>query len=181
MNAIGIDPNTRAAVYAENRIEFQIIPILLEEFNTNDTFDCITMLNIFEHTWDPIISITKVRRLLNSNGIFVLELPHIFTLQTSFSSSYWHHFQMTHNWFFNTKTIAQFLWGQGFGIEKMIFIPKVTTLSNLLSAIMARTVYQFISREKYLKIRESGLYRLLNNKKVEVNLKEYLFIICTKG
>jgi 2-polyprenyl-3-methyl-5-hydroxy-6-metoxy-1,4-benzoquinol methylase len=72
-----------------------------ENHNFRQRFGLITMFNVLEHTKNPREVLVKAYSLLEENGLLVLELPYIFTVQSLMTFRRWHHFEETHNWFFN--------------------------------------------------------------------------------
>lgn len=108
------------------------------------------MFNVFEHVVDPVYTITKIKHVLNRAGLFVLELPHIFTFQSSLSFGYWPHFEPEHNWFFDKRTIMKFLNKHGFMTKNVMFIPKVVTFAKIFDGLMTTfKIYHHVSRKEY--------------------------------
>ena len=179
IDAIGLEPNLDAALYAKRNYNVEILSVSFEEFESQIKFDVITMFNVLEHVVDPIYTIKKIKRMLDKNGLLVLELPNIFTWPSLLSFGYWHQFQREHNWFFSTATISTFLNKQGFMIKNVMFCPKMVTFAKIFDGLMA-TFKLYKTRENKLKFRETKFYKYLNNKQIKVNINDYLLIIAQK-
>jgi 2-polyprenyl-3-methyl-5-hydroxy-6-metoxy-1,4-benzoquinol methylase len=48
---------------------------LIEEFETGERFDTITMLNVLEHVVDPVMVLHKAAGLLSENGVLLVHVP----------------------------------------------------------------------------------------------------------
>lgn len=181
IDAIGLDPCSDAALFGRMNFNVEILPLSLEDFESEKRFDIITMFNVFEHVVDPVYTITKIKRILNESGLLVMEIPHIFTLPALLSFGYWHQFEVHHNWFFNKMTIKKFLNGHGFLVKYIAFVPKVVTLAKLFDGLMTSfKIYTHVSRKKYLQFTKTNFYKFLNRVKIKVKLNEYLLVISRK-
>lgn len=182
IDGVGLEPNLQAALYGKRNFNIEILPVSLEKFKNEKKFDIITMFNVFEHVVDPVYTITKIKHILNRGGLFVLELPHIFTFQSLLSFGYWPHFERGHNWFFDKRTIMKFLNKHGFMTKNIMFIPKLMTFARIFDGLMTTfKIYNHMSRKEYLQFRKTKFYNYLNNKQIKVNMNDYLFIICQKN
>ena len=41
-------------------------------------FDIITMLNVLEHLADPVLALRQIKKLINKDGILVIDVPNDF-------------------------------------------------------------------------------------------------------
>ena len=112
--------------------------------------------------------------------MIVLELPNIFTPQSTLSLGYWHHFEIDHNWFFNKNTISKLLQQTGFEVLSVTSIPKIACLSKILDGLLTSTLYMHISRDSYLKFRKTAFYQFLNKHEVKIDIKDYIYIVAKK-
>lgn len=71
----GIEPNGEAAGRLNERYGIPVHNCLLEDVNISAQYDVITMWDLLEHLPDPKSAIRKVRGLLKSSGLLVLEIP----------------------------------------------------------------------------------------------------------
>jgi SAM-dependent methyltransferase len=74
--AFGVEPSAVAAQYATSRLGVPIENCTLEDSSYSDeTFDVIRLSHVLEHMPQPIATLGRVRRLLKSDGILLLEVP----------------------------------------------------------------------------------------------------------
>ncbi len=48
---------------------------LLEEFDTEERFSTITMINVLEHVVDPVLALKRAARLLSEDGVLLVHVP----------------------------------------------------------------------------------------------------------
>ncbi|OGM01765.1 hypothetical protein A3K72_01075, partial [Candidatus Woesearchaeota archaeon RBG_13_36_6] len=71
----GIEPNLYYSKFANNVLKVPIICTNIENYNSNNKFDLITMLDLFEHIPKPIETIQKIRNMLKEDGHLYLLVP----------------------------------------------------------------------------------------------------------
>ena len=75
-SVVGIDASSQhLALARQNLPTAQFHEALIEEFETSQRFDTITMINILEHVVDPIEVLRKAAALLSPNGILLVHVP----------------------------------------------------------------------------------------------------------
>lgn len=73
---VGIDASAQhLAVAKKNLPSADLHMALIEEFDTEERFDTITMINVLEHVADPILALKRAARLLNESGILIVHVP----------------------------------------------------------------------------------------------------------
>lgn len=75
----GFDPSKEAIEYAlKNKIIAR--QSFIEDMNVfgNKKFDIITLINVLEHLRDPIEALVKIKKLLKSGGIILIDVPNDF-------------------------------------------------------------------------------------------------------
>ena len=73
---VGIDASsTHLELAKKNLPAAEFHEALIEEFETDERFDTITMINILEHVLDPINILRKAANLLSDNGILLIHVP----------------------------------------------------------------------------------------------------------
>jgi len=73
---VGVDANGDHLAKAKERLpNVTFTECLIEEFNTKDRFDTITMLDLLEHVQDPISVLQKAASFLSDNGILIVHVP----------------------------------------------------------------------------------------------------------
>lgn len=74
---LGIEPSETVAEMGSSYFDIQILPILLEEFESSEKFDYIFCCHTLEHINDPVNFLRTLSSLLAENGIMYLEVPNI--------------------------------------------------------------------------------------------------------
>ncbi len=71
----GVEPNPESASLLKERYGITVHNCMLEELETSDRYDAITMWDLFEHLPEPRTAIRKIYNILNPAGLVVLEIP----------------------------------------------------------------------------------------------------------
>lgn len=73
---VGVDASSTHLDKARRRLpEVEFHHALLEEFDTAERFDTITMLNVLEHVVDPVLALRQAGRLLDDGGRLLVHVP----------------------------------------------------------------------------------------------------------
>lgn len=73
---VGVDASgVHLKLAKENLPSAEFYEALIEDFETDERFDTITMLNILEHVVDPIAVLKKAAGLLSHNGVLIVHVP----------------------------------------------------------------------------------------------------------
>ncbi len=73
---VGVDASgSHLELARQNLISAEFHEALIEDFETDERFDTITMLNILEHVVDPISVLKRAAGLLNGNGVLLVHVP----------------------------------------------------------------------------------------------------------
>jgi 2-polyprenyl-3-methyl-5-hydroxy-6-metoxy-1,4-benzoquinol methylase len=86
-HVMGVEPIKEACRTAHEKYGIAMVPSTLEDYlaATNDQFDIITLLNVFEHLPDPLEVLRMIHRRLKDGGLCVLVVPNTdFTLLLGF-------------------------------------------------------------------------------------------------
>jgi len=67
-----LDPAPDELAKATDR-EFEVIPGLVEDFDTDRQFDLISMIQTVDHLLDPVAALNKVHKWLSPHGIFLID------------------------------------------------------------------------------------------------------------
>ena len=73
----GIEPDREAASIAATRLARVIQGRFPDDMPEGEEFDCITFLDVLEHTYDPVAVLREARRFLTPEGRVVASLPNI--------------------------------------------------------------------------------------------------------
>lgn len=86
----GVEPNAEAARYGQKRFG---LTIHIGELTTVDlpaeSYDVITMWNVFEHLHEPMANLRVVARLLKPGGWFVFSIPNLRSWEYRLFGKYW--------------------------------------------------------------------------------------------
>lgn len=76
---------------------------------SKESFDLIIMMDVIEHFEDPFLILSRLTKLLNKDGIMVIQTPNYKSLmqQTVKKWSWW--MVEDHKWFFSTKSLIKTL------------------------------------------------------------------------
>jgi 2-polyprenyl-3-methyl-5-hydroxy-6-metoxy-1,4-benzoquinol methylase len=73
---VGVDASSQhLALARENLPKAEFHESLIEEFETSERFDTITMINVLEHVVDPAAVLRKATDLLSDDGILIIHVP----------------------------------------------------------------------------------------------------------
>lgn len=177
---LGIEPVIDYAGYARRRSGADVIAGIFEDQSFRTRFGLITLFNVLEHTRNPREVLAKAHPLLEDDGVLVLEVPYIFTVQGLLTLRRWYHFEATHHWFFNRRNIQRLLKETGYRVLACSFVPKVVPLSRVFDCLLSRTVYMHVKRSTYLELRKSRFYQFMNRIEIKVNIRDYLLVIAKR-
>lgn len=78
---VGIDASSKHLALAKERLpSVEFHEALIEEFETSERFDTITLLNILEHVVDPVGVLQKAAGLLNDDGVMLVHVPNAYAV-----------------------------------------------------------------------------------------------------
>lgn len=73
---IGVEINVEAVQYAQNRFGLDVIPGQLSSTQfDSESFDAITLWNVFEHLFEPCETLKETYRLLKNEGVLMMVFP----------------------------------------------------------------------------------------------------------
>lgn len=73
---VGVDASSKHLALAKANLPMaELHEALIEDFNTDERFDTITMINVLEHVADPVLVLRKAASLLNDQGIILVHVP----------------------------------------------------------------------------------------------------------
>ncbi len=112
----GVEPDLNAAEYARNRFGLEVFYGQLEDAEFPDHyFDVVTMIDVFEHIYDPLMAMKEVLRILKPGGHFIGNIPNADAWERFLFGSYWAGWDVPrHYHVFTQRTISQLLETHGF-------------------------------------------------------------------
>ena len=122
-DAYGVDISKYAAERAQYLFDGKVKlgPVeKVDKIFTKEKFDVITMFDLIEHLKDPILVIKKLKKLLNNDGIIVLQTGDVSSNWARRQGQNWHFFAPPqHLHFFSRDTITKMLESAGFKVIKI--------------------------------------------------------------
>ena len=119
--AVGLEP--AAERDREDERGFRIIAGTVDDLNSAERFDVITLWDVIEHVDDPRGLIEKCVSLLNVGGYLVLETGNYQSAERIVSESDWWAYQADHRWFFAPKILHSLM--EAAGLSDIIYADSV--------------------------------------------------------
>lgn len=114
----GVETNPTAARYAQQELGLDVFIGTLKEANfPNQYFDAVTMWDVLEHLHDPMTTLREMHRVLKDDGLLLLRVPNLDSLQAHLFGRYWAGLDVPrHMAVFSKQTLRQLLNEAGFNI-----------------------------------------------------------------
>lgn len=177
-DACGFDPSSYAVAQAKKLVGASRIKegTIQEVGYKPNTFDVITLFDVFEHLQDPVSDLVKLRSLLKKDGIIVIATGNTQSVASQILGRRWtFYIPPQHLSFFNKKNMTEFLASVGlvpqlwFGIGKWLSLDYVLHLAKTTGeSTVAALVHGFISKTKLARLH---LY---------VPLRDNMVVVATK-
>ncbi len=75
-NIVGVDASSKHVGEARKRLpNAEFHESLIEDFNTEQKFDSVFLLDILEHVIDPVAVLKKAASFLNEDGVLIMHVP----------------------------------------------------------------------------------------------------------
>jgi len=155
----GVDISKAACISTKKKVGKNVFCGELEDQNfPSDFFDMVILWHVIEHIPDPRKVLKEIRRILKKDGILVLALPNIESLQFKIFRKYWFPLDVPrHLYHFSPRTIKRLLELSGFDVVKLRNPRLEVLLSPFYSTLKALTAV--------LNIKDFKLYYCQNRKK----------------
>jgi 2-polyprenyl-3-methyl-5-hydroxy-6-metoxy-1,4-benzoquinol methylase len=108
----GIDPSL-GYDYVKNylrKLDIVIYDLSLEEFKSNKKFDILCCFLVLEHIKEPYQFVQNMKKLLNEDGVIIIEVPDVDTYSSSNSDSLLTHEHVYH---YNIDTLNYLMFNNG--------------------------------------------------------------------
>lgn len=159
----GIEPDQRASEFARQQGLNVQTQLLDESHFPEQSFDAITLWNVFEHLADPRDALRKIRSLLKHNGVLYLAVPMCDSWDAQLFQTYWTGWEAPRHFALYTRqTLPAMLQSEGFQIIKSGCISgsEYCTTESLRILIRNR-VQSFTARRLATAVSYSRPFRLL--------------------
>ncbi|KKS88428.1 MAG: Methyltransferase type 12 [Microgenomates group bacterium GW2011_GWC1_43_11] len=133
-DAYGFDPSAFAVSQVPTVLHKRIAQHAVSEVSyKKQSFDVISMLDVFEHLADPVVDLERLHKLLKDDGIIIIATGDTDSLAAKVLKRRWTFYvPPQHLFFFNKKTITQTLDKAGFAPILFFRIGKWLSLSYML-------------------------------------------------
>ncbi len=131
---VGLDLTFKPLVTAKERWGINVFQAKLPLIGMTDrSCDVVTMWAVLEHMHDPIASLLELKRVIRKDGLLILSVPDISTIETHWFGPYWYAWKLPrHLYHFTPETLTKILRNGGF---EVIAIEHEPNLLNLLGSI----------------------------------------------
>ena len=91
----------------------------IADISKSDYYDGITLWHVLEHLPNPEHVLSKIHNLLEKNGVLMIAVPNINSLDARYYKSYWAALDVPrHIWHYTIKGIISLVESKGFKLEK---------------------------------------------------------------
>ena len=144
----GLEPNDTMADYGRKELGVNISTGGLENFRTDEKFDVVSMIQVIGHFTDLDKAIQNISKLLNPNGLVLVESWDRSSLIARIMGKNWHEYSPPSvvNWF-NDKTLAQLFNYYGFELLAKGKPSKRISIKHGLSLFDASTPSFFLKKK----------------------------------
>jgi len=174
ISASGIEINPDTATYARDTVGLDIKIGTLENFDfPPETFDVVVMYDVLEHLHEPILCLNKINKILKQNGLLVIQVPNIASIESIIFGSRWYHDDVPrHLYHFSVSTLSNILLKNGFQIKQIKYSTDTTGLAMSLLRLIRDNMHIFLYEKKISKSVD-----ILDSKVTKV---KDLILICLK-
>lgn len=104
----GVEPTD---AYKDSNLIDKIFHGFFEDLDFNHKFDMVILTNTFAHLDSPIVALKKIEKLLNPNGLILIE---VLNLECMLKRNEFDKFTTEHGFFFTSETLQNFMGINGF-------------------------------------------------------------------
>lgn len=158
----GIDISPAAAEEARKKgIEASVVDIDREPLPFADGFfDCVTLLGVLEHLFDPYAVLPKIRRVLKPGGVLIVDVPNVASFSnrvriligrvpvTSLDPGW----DGGHLHYFTPRDLKRFLDGRGFAVVGRGASGGGQWIKRLLFPMVGEFLFRCVKREDVARI-----------------------------
>ncbi len=143
----GCEPCEAMAEIARRKFGERISRQAFEDYRSEISFDVITLWDSLEHMIDPPACIRKVHSLLDDHGSLFIRTPDAGSTAARILGRSWYHYGPPgHLHFFDRRTIAILLGRCGLRVERITFLPRYVSLSEISVTLGSMTGLRWLKR-----------------------------------
>ncbi|MBI5684661.1 MAG: class I SAM-dependent methyltransferase [Verrucomicrobia bacterium] len=139
--AYGVDTSEAAIALAAGKVDASRLrcgTLASANFETG-FFDAAVAVHVLEHIEDPVAFATEARRILKEDGILLLRIPNLASLEARLAGENWYHFDYPfHVAHYSPRAVTRLLQTSGFRDVRISFAVteyRQTLLYSMLSAL----------------------------------------------
>lgn len=152
---------------------------LLESDFSDEYFDCVTMWNFLEHSHHPLQILRETNRVLKQNGLVVISLPNINSLEAKLLKGNSFLFDIPrHLYDFSACTLKKMLEKAGFRTKKIIYFPQLHIFQWSLDSLFQEKGYKIRVESKW---RANPLIRLIGKLLSLCHMSSIMTFYASKG
>lgn len=173
----GLEPLPAHAVHTRATTGSRVVcDVLRDGTFAEESFDVVTSFQVFEHLPDPSAYLERVRRLLRSSGLVLIEVPNFDTWSVRVMGSRARHFSPDHLNFFSARTLGRLLESHGFEPLHTYYPTRFMTLGHLVGHWGRRYLRGPLTAAASGSRGQSGVW----TKTVGVNLRDIVAVIARR-
>lgn len=146
IQAQGIEPSVHLSSMARNEYGQKIATGFLEISNYPPFhFNIVSLMDVLEHLESPSTMLRDVEKILDANGLLILNLPMIDTFTARLMRFNWPFFLEVHLFYFTNHTIEMLLRKNGFKIVQVSSYSQSLSLGYLLKRVFGVNFPTFLT------------------------------------
>ena len=118
-NLTGIEPDLNFYKFSKKKLKLRILNNSFSQKKINQKFQIITLNKVLEHIKNPILFLSKTRKLLKKNGYIYIEVPDGIAARNSFEGKNREEFYLDHLHIFSVKSLVNCLIQSKFDLLKI--------------------------------------------------------------
>ena len=146
----GIEMDKKSASWAKEKLGLNVVAGEFSEANfPSNYFDVVTFWHSLEHLPDPSSALKKVYEILKMNGLVIIGIPNVATLETRIFGRWWWGWEVPrHLYHFSCKTIVKLLNKEGFRVIRIEYPPDV---NNIILSLRIFLLDHFPKKENWMR------------------------------
>jgi SAM-dependent methyltransferase len=145
IQAQGIEPSIHLSSIARTKYGLNVATGFLDTSNyPSSHFNIVSMMDVLEHLESPSTMLNDISKILDSNGILILNLPMIDTFTARLMRFKWPFFLEVHLYYFTKKSIESLLKNNGFKIVQTSRYSQSLSIGYLLNRVFGKDFPKFL-------------------------------------
>ena len=157
----GIEPNATMAAYGKKELNLDIHVGGLEDFNSDQKFDLVSLIQVIGHFYDIDRSMENISNLLRPNGLVLVESWDMKSLIARLFGKNWHEYSPPSviNWF-SDKSLKNLFKNYGFKLIDSGYPVKKIALTHAFS-LVENKLPNFLLKDKIFHFMTNSLRKMV--------------------